>query len=54
MPNTAAKRWFVSGTVQGALKELAAALHLGPPMSHVRGVEEREEAIDSCNGFVVR
>jgi acylphosphatase len=91
MPNTAAKRWFVTGTVQGvgfryfvqskarnlglcgfarnlsdgrvevyatgdatALTELAAALHLGPPLSRVRTVEEREEESETHTGFAVR
>jgi acylphosphatase len=91
MPDTGAKRWFVSGTVQGvgfryfvqskarnlglcgfarnlgdgrvevyamgdspALSELAAALHLGPPLSRVRGVEERAAEAERHIGFAVR
>jgi acylphosphatase len=87
----AAKRWLVSGTVQGVgfrffvehrarelglsgwarnledgrvevyatgpterLNDLAAALHLGPRMADVRGVEEREEAVEKISGFSVR
>lgn len=83
-----AKRWFVSGRVQGVgfrafvqrraaelavegwarnledgrvevyavgiakkLSELAAALHAGPPMSDVRTVEERDEAVQRISGF---
>ena len=37
-----------------ALSELAAALHRGPRMAWVRGVEEREEAVQNLAGFSVR
>ena len=36
------------------LDDLAASLHLGPRMAQVRGVEEREEAVESVSGFTVR
>jgi acylphosphatase len=35
------------------LSDLAAALHKGPPMSHVRAVEEQEAAVDGCLDFQV-
>ncbi len=91
MPAKQAKRWFVSGRVQGVgfrdfvqkqaaslglsgwtrnlddgrvevyavgspakLTELASALHKGPSFSDVRGVEEREESVESINGFRIR
>ena len=87
----AAKRWLISGDVQGVgfrafaqdrattigvsgwaknlddgrvevygvgtperLSELAAALHLGPRMSQVRGVDEKEAAVEKLSGFSVR
>ena len=86
-----AKRWFVSGRVQGVgfrffvqhkaaalgvsgwarnvddgrvevygvgdsekLSNLAAALHIGPPMSDVRSVEEREEPVEKLSGFSIK
>lgn len=86
-----AKRWFVSGRVQGVgfrffvqhkatalgvngwarntdeggvevyaigdaekLSELAASLHVGPRMSEVRHVEEREESITDLSGFSIK
>ncbi len=86
-----AKRWLVSGTVQGVgfrvfaqqkaaslgvsgwarnisdgrvevfgvgtpdrLDNLKAALHVGPRMSEVRGVEEKEAAVEHLSGFAVR
>jgi len=88
---TTAKRWFISGDVQGvgfryfvqhkatalgvtgwarnlgdgrvevyaagspdALNELAAALHMGPRAADVRGVEEREESVETLSGFSIR
>jgi acylphosphatase len=36
------------------LSELAAALHVGPRMAHVRSVEEHEEAVESVSGFAIR
>jgi acylphosphatase len=33
------------------LSDLAAALHAGPPMSDVRTVEERDEAVQRISGF---
>jgi acylphosphatase len=91
MKRTAAKRWYISGRVQGVgfryfaqakatelgldgwarnlddgrvevyatgnadrLNDLGAALHLGPRMSDVRGVEEKEDAVEKLAGFSVR
>ena len=91
MRNEAAKKWFVSGIVQGvgfryfvqrkarslgltgwtrnlddgrvevyaaggepALRELGAALHVGPQMARVRGVEELEDAPQRLADFSVR
>ena len=36
------------------LNDLAAALHKGPTMAHVRGVEEREETVAKLSGFSIR
>ena len=36
------------------LSKLAAALHTGPQMAHVRSVEEHEEAVESLRGFSIR
>lgn len=33
------------------LSELAASLHAGPPMSDVRAVEQRDEAVQTMSGF---
>jgi acylphosphatase len=86
-----ARRWFVSGGVQGVgfrffvqhkaaalgvngwarnlddgrvevyavgspdrLDDLASALHVGPRMAEVRGVEEKEEAVEAVSGFHIR
>jgi acylphosphatase len=91
MNRKAAKRWLVSGAVQGVgfrffvqhkatalglagwarnlddgrvevyaigtaekLRDLAAALHMGPRMAQVRSVEEREEAVEDLSGFSIR
>ena len=91
MQRKSAKRWLISGDVQGvgfryfaqrkaaalglagwarnlsdgrvevyaagaadALNELAAALHTGPPMAHVRKVEEREDSLEDVTSFVIR
>ena len=91
MPNKIAKRWFVSGAVQGVgfrafaqhkatslgvagwarnledgrvevyavgtpdrLDDLSAALHIGPRMAEVRGVEEKDASPESLAGFGVR
>ncbi len=35
------------------LSELAAALHMGPDMARVRGVEETEEAIENLSTFAI-
>lgn len=90
-PQQAAKRWFISGDVQGVgyrafaqqkaaslgvtgwarnlndgrvevygvgtpdrLHDLAAALHLGPRMAEVRGVEEQDAPLESLSSFSVR
>ncbi len=37
-----------------ALDDLAAALHVGPSMARVTGVEEREDAIQSLSSFSIR
>jgi acylphosphatase len=86
-----AKRWFISGAVQGVgfrffvqhkasalgvsgwarnlddgrvevyasgspdrLSDLAAALHAGPRMADVRGVEEQEAEPDGASSFTIR
>jgi acylphosphatase len=36
------------------LDDLASALHKGPPMSHVRSVEEQETTPQDCSDFQVR
>ncbi len=36
------------------LSDLAAALHAGPRMAHVRSVEEIEAAVENVSGFAVR
>jgi acylphosphatase len=91
MRDAAAKKWFVSGSVQGvgfryfvqrkarslgltgwtrnlddgrvevyavghekALRELGAALHVGPQLARVRGVEERDDATQRVTDFSVR
>jgi acylphosphatase len=36
------------------LSKLAAALHTGPPMAHVRSVEEHEGAVENLRGFSIR
>lgn len=37
-----------------ALNDLAAALHVGPRMADVRGVEEQEEAVQEFSSFSIR
>jgi acylphosphatase len=91
MQHKCAKRWLISGEVQGVgfryfvqrraaelgiagwarnladgrvevyavgptarLRELAAALHTGPPMAEVRSIEERDESVQNLNGFSIR
>jgi acylphosphatase len=91
MKPSEAKRWLVSGRVQGVgfryfaqrraeelglngwarnlddgrvevyaagpaerLSDLAAALHMGPRMAEVRGVEEMEDTVQKIAGFLVR
>jgi acylphosphatase len=86
-----AKRWFVSGAVQGVgyrffvqhkasalgltgwarnlddgrvevyasgsperLSDLASALHVGPRMAHVMGVEEQDAEPDGASSFSIR
>jgi acylphosphatase len=36
------------------LSDLAAALHMGPRMAEVRGVEEMEDSVQMNSGFSVR
>ncbi len=36
------------------LSELASALHAGPNMAQVRGVEENDAAIEKISGFSIR
>lgn len=91
MKTKRAKRWVVSGTVQGVgfrffvqhkasalglsgwarnlddgtvevfasgaperLSDLAAALHIGPPMAQVRGVEEVDAEPEGSTSFSIR
>jgi acylphosphatase len=91
MNHHVAKRWFVSGIVQGVgfrffvqqkatmlgvsgwarnlddgrvevyatgtkeqLSDLAAALHVGPQLSQVRGVSESEDVPQKITGFSMR
>ncbi|MCU1292443.1 MAG: acylphosphatase [Bryobacterales bacterium] len=91
MQRKIAKRWFVSGMVQGVgfrafaqhkaaslgvggwarnledgrvevyavgtpdrLDDLFAALHVGPRMARVRGVEEKDASLENLSGFGVR
>jgi len=91
MKRSEAKRWYVSGRVQGVgfryfaqakateldlhgwarnlddgrveiyaighadrLNDLAAALHIGPRSADVRGVEEKEDVVETLSGFSVR
>lgn len=44
---------YAVGSAQ-RLSDLAAALHTGPRTAEVRGVEERDEAVESISGFAVR
>jgi acylphosphatase len=36
------------------LSDLAAALHLGPPMADVRSVEEEKAKLENVSGFTIR
>jgi len=91
MTGKKAKRWFVTGTVQGVgfrffvqhkasalglsgwtrnlsdgrvevyasglpdrLSDLAAALHVGPRMAEVRGIEEQDAEPDGASTFSIR
>ncbi len=36
------------------LRDLAGALHQGPKMADVRGIEEKEEAVEELAGFSIR
>jgi acylphosphatase len=36
------------------LNDLAAALHVGPPMAEVRAVEEHDERLEDVSGFTIR
>ena len=44
---------YASGS-EKELKQLAAALHRGPAMAAVRGIDEREEVVQNLAGFSVR
>jgi acylphosphatase len=91
LPGKTAKRWFISGIVQGVgfryfaqnkaaslglkgyarnlddgrvevyalgpangLDDLAAALHNGPRLAQVRGIEEREAPVEDLSSFSIR
>ena len=44
---------YAAGSVE-SLSDLAAALHLGPRMAEVRGVEQMEDVVQKVAGFSVR
>ncbi len=44
---------YATGT-ETQLGELAAALHSGPKMAEVRGVEERNEELENFSSFSIR
>jgi acylphosphatase len=91
MSAKAAKRWYITGSVQGVgfryfvqdkaaalglagwtrnlddgrvevyaigsldrLSDLAAALHTGPRLARVRGIEESDEAVEKISTFSIR
>ncbi len=91
MKKKSARRWFISGSVQGvgfryfvqgkanalglsgwarnlddgrvevyaigaedALNDLAGALHRGPALAQVRGVEQQEASLEALSGFSTR
>ena len=39
---------------EARLSDLAAALHAGPRMATVRGVEEQDDAVHECSGFSIK
>lgn len=39
---------------EAKLNDLAAALHVGPRMADVRGVDEHEESVKHFPGFIAR
>jgi acylphosphatase len=43
---------YAAGT-EDRLEDLAAALHVGPRMADVRGVEQREAGIEPTSGFSI-
>jgi len=44
---------YAAGSVE-RLSDLAAALHIGPRMAEVRGVEQMEDVVQKTVGFSVR
>jgi len=44
---------YAAGSAE-RLSDLAAALHMGPRMAEVRGVEEMEDVVQKMAGFSVR
>ena len=44
---------YAAGSVE-RLSDLAAALHIGPRMAEVRGVEQMEDLVQKTVGFSVR
>ena len=44
---------YAAGTPK-QLSDMAAAMHVGPRMARVRGVEERDEAVQDLSGFSIR
>lgn len=44
---------YATGTVD-RLSDMAAALHVGPRLAHVRTVEEQDAAVESYSGFEIR
>jgi acylphosphatase len=44
---------YAVGPAEG-LSDLAAALHIGPPMADVRSVEEQEAKLENASGFAIR
>lgn len=44
---------YAEGT-DDRLDDLAAALHVGPRMADVRGVDQQEAAVESASGFSIR
>lgn len=44
---------YAEGT-EDRLDDLAGALHIGPRMADVRGVEQTEADVEAASGFVIR